>query len=164
MRQWALVAATVLLVGVVAAGCSSKQTVLPGVTVDKGKGGTVTVQTGDGKLEMSAPDSGQAKVPDGFPIKVINGAKVESSLKTTANGKVGYTLTLSVQQDAKAVADFYEAELKGAQQKVDRNEIESDGSLLITLTGDGATDATWLTVSRDKGATGVNVTIFWGAK
>jgi hypothetical protein len=165
MRRWALVVAATVAVGLVVSGCSGKQTILPGVTVNQdGSGGSVTVKTDQGTLEVSGGDKGAAKLPDGFPLKVFAGATIASSLKSTSNGKQGYTVSLTSQKEPKAAADFYEAELKGAGVKVDRNEIESDGSVLITLTGDGEKNSAWVTITREKGQQDVTIGIFWAQK
>jgi hypothetical protein len=165
MRRWALVSAATVAVGLVVSGCSAKKTILPGVTVNQdGSGGSVTVKTDQGSMEISGGDSGAAKWPDGLPLKVFGGATITSSMKSTSNGKQGFTVSLTSKKDPKAAADFYEAELKGAGVKVDRNEIESDGSVMITLTGDGEKNSAWITITKDKGQQDVTIGIFWAQK
>lgn len=167
MRRWTLVAAAVMAVGLMAAGCGSKQTtVLPGVTVNQdGSGGSVSIKTDQGTVEVNAGDGkSDAKLPDGFPLKVMAGAKIDSSLKSTANGRQGYTVSLISQKEPAAIADFYEAELKGLGEKVQRNELSADGAVTITLAGDGDKDNGWITITREKDQKDVTIGIFWGQK
>ncbi|MBI5509897.1 MAG: hypothetical protein HY903_14165 [Deltaproteobacteria bacterium] len=92
------------------------------VTNDKGE--TATFQGDDKGVKIESKDGiaefGTGKIPEGFPLPVIEGATVASGTHNKTPKGDGYTLMLSVAKDPVAVADFYEKALKGKGLKVER--------------------------------------------
>lgn len=148
-------------------GCSSKKAILPGMTVEEGKDGTVTVQTKDGTMQVASSDDGKSvKIPDGFPHKLMEGYKAESAMKATAEGKTSYTLNLIYAgKKIDQVADFFEAELKALEVEVGRSEMtDSQSGTTIFLTGDGPKVGAWATLTENLDEKTVLVTLIYGMK
>lgn len=148
-------------------GCSSKKAILPGMTIEEGKDGKVTVQTKDGTVEVASSDDGSSvKIPDGFPHKLMDGYKAESALKASAEGKVSYTLALTYKgKKIGDVADFFEAELKSIGVEVSRSEMtDSQSGTTIFLTGDGPTVGAWVSLIENLDEKTVEVALIYGMK
>ena len=96
-----------------------------GTLVVKNEKGETATLTGDDKgVKIQSKDGsaefGTGKVPDGFPLPVIDGATVASGAHNkTAKGDA-YTLMATINKDSVAIADFYEKELKAKGFKVER--------------------------------------------
>lgn len=148
-------------------GCSSKKVALPGLTVEEGKDGTVTVQTKDGSVQVaSSEDGGKVKIPEGFPHKLMEGYTAESAMKATTDGKVSYTLALDYSgKKIGQVADFYEAELKALGVEVSRSEMtDGQSGTTIFLTGDGPKVGAWVSLTENLEQKTVQVALIYGMK
>lgn len=157
-----LLVACLLLVG-----CSGKKVALPGLTVEEGKDGSVTVETKDGSIEVSSSDGGgTVKIPEGFPHKLMDGYKAESAMKTTADGKTGYTLALNYTgKEVKQIADFYEAELKALGVTTSRTEMtDGQSGATVFITGDSDKLGAWVSITEDLEAKQVVVALIYGQK
>lgn len=156
-----LFAALLLMVG-----CSGKRVVLPGVTVQEGKDGSVTIGTKDGSLEVAGGQKGgNLKVPEGFPHKLMDGGKLDSSLRATVDGTTTYTLTVTyAKQEPRKVADYYEAELKRLGVEVNRSESEDSEGLTVMLIGSTERLDGWVSVSTNKETKGTDLVLIYSMK
>lgn len=133
-----------------------------GVSVDEDEG-TVTIKGKDGEqVEISGTEG---KLAEGFPLPLYDGAKVNSSGRMSVNGKTSYTAEIAFGGDATAVADYYEKVMKERGiEEVNRIESDSDGELIIILTGESPSETGWITVTFDKAAKEGSVAFIYGDK
>jgi hypothetical protein len=122
-----------------------------GVSVDE-KNNSVTIKGQDG--QSVTVQSTEAKLPDGFPLKVHSGGKVTSGSVMKSNGKQVFTVEIAFDKDPTAVADYYEKAMTDLGLKIDRMDSESNGEVTIMLSGESDKLSTWTTVNwteQDKG-------------
>jgi hypothetical protein len=136
------------------------------VQTDKGKatieskGGTTEIRTNEGTMTV-----GEGKVPDGFPLPVMRGAKVENSAHMAPpDGKEVFTLNAKIPAAFKDVADFYEKALKDKGLKVSRTEQASDDSQMVMLIGESETADGSVMVSKEAKADQPTAVISWSLK
>lgn len=138
------------------------------VTNDKGEvakwtadGKKMTVETAEGTAEWGA-----AKVPAGFPLPVIDGAKIVTA-GTSKQKKKGtmYHVALMVKKESKEVSDFYETALKKEGLKVQRTEHKMAETSMVILNGrKGKKVLATVHVSGQSGKDEVSVMINWTQK
>jgi hypothetical protein len=145
------------------------------ITMEDGK---VTVQTKEDKATIVASE-GQAriqtdegtmtfggnKVPQGFPLAVMPGSKVEHSSHVTPAGRPeAYQVSLSVAAPVDQIADFYEKALRDKELSVTRSQQTVEGNTMVMLIGESqSADATAM-ILHDAGAEQPTVMISWNAK
>lgn len=126
---------------------------------DKGAA-VITGENADG-TKFNATFGVGAKVPDGFPLAVIDGLTVTHSTVQDKDGKKSYALMGQVQKPAKAVADFYEPELKKAGLKVTRTETNLGGMVMLALAGEGSGHNLTVALQESNGQTTVTIGGDW---
>ncbi len=91
-----------------------------GVKVDTDAG---TITTTDEEGNQSTLSAAEGTYPDGFPsdFPEYPGATVDSGLKSTTEGKEAFTVIATTPDEAKAVYDWYLAELETSGWKVDQS-------------------------------------------
>ena len=138
------------------------------VTNEKGEtakwsadGKKMTVETAEGKAEWGA-----AKVPEGFPLPVIDDAKIITAATSNQKKKgTMYHVSLMVKKEAKAVGDFYESALKKEGLKVKRTEHKMAEASMVMLNGrKGKKVQSTVHVSGREGTDEVTVMINWTQK
>lgn len=126
-----------------------------GISVDE-KDGSVTFRSKDGELTVSDKDGeavlvakgkdgetlrmggAEGKLPQGFPLPIADGAKVENSMSKDKGEEKHFVVTLSSPVAATGrIADFYERELERKGLEVERSNFEVDGALSVNMTGRG---------------------------
>ncbi len=138
------------------------------LTITDEKGETATISGKDGSLRVvsdkGVTEIGGAKIPEGFPLPLIDGAKVVTSSSSTTGKAPVYHLVAEVDGAPKAVADFYAQALadKGLA-KVQRTEHQMGAGAMVTLTAKqkGLEVAVTVIKQEDKGKT--MLTIAWDA-
>ncbi|OGQ24568.1 MAG: hypothetical protein A2138_16390 [Deltaproteobacteria bacterium RBG_16_71_12] len=120
---------------------------------DKGVA-TITGQNADG-TKFNAAFGADAKVPDGFPLPVMDGIKVMQGVVGDKNGKKSYAIMGTIAKPAKEVADFYDAAMKKAGLTVTRSEANLGGMVMLSLSGEGGGHKMGLVVQEAKGQTNV---------
>lgn len=131
-----------------------------GVSVDE-KNGSVTIKGQDG--QQINIQSSEAKLPDGFPIKVQPGGKVTTGTSMKADGKQSWIVEIAFDSDPKAVADYWEKAFADQGLKMSRTDSETDGEVTIILTGESEKQSTWTTLTWNKDDKGT-VAIMFGDK
>lgn len=107
------------------------------IDMSGGKGiATITGENADG-TKFNAAFGVAAKAPDGFPLPIIGGMTVMQGAVQDQAGKKTYMVMGQVDKPAKAVADFYEPELKKAGLKVTRTDSNLGGMVITMLEGEG---------------------------
>ena len=129
------------------------------LTGDKGAA-VITGENADGTKFNAAFGAG-AKVPDGFPLRIIDGLTITHSTVQDKDGKKSYAVMGQVQKPAKVVADFYEPELKKAGLKVTRTETNLGGMVMLALAGEGGGHNLSVALQESKGQTIVTIGGDW---
>lgn len=104
------------------------------VAGDKGVA-TITGTNADG-TKMAAAFGAGAKVPDGFPLAIMDGLTIAQGVVSEKDGKKTYAVMAQTAKPAKAVAEFYEPELKKAGLTVTRADSNMGGMVVIALNGE----------------------------
>jgi hypothetical protein len=122
--------------------------------------GQARIQTGEGTMTF-----GGNKVPQGFPLEVMPGSKVEHSSHVTPAGRPGvFQVSLSVAAPVEQIADFYEKALRDKELSVTRSQQTVDGNTMVMLIGESpSADATAM-ILHDADAEQPTVMISWNAK
>ena len=114
-----------------AEGKDGKGTIV--VTNEKGEKATLTgdekgvrIQSKDGAAEF-----GTGKVPEGFPLPVIDGAQVASGTRHETPKGVGFSLMASSDKDPTTIADFYQRALKEKGFTVERVQNPSMAGMVV---------------------------------
>lgn len=115
----------------------------------KKEGGSVVVQDKDGKETFRQKDGvteyegkdgtatfGTKKVPDGFPLPVMDGSKVESSahMKPVGQPEI-FNLMCKNPAPFEKVVEFYEKALKDKGLELSRTDIKNEGANQVMLRG-----------------------------
>lgn len=136
------------------------------IQTDKGKatieskGNSTRIQTDEGTISV-----GDSDVPDGFPLPVISGAKVEHGAHMTSpDGGEVFQLSIAVPTPVKQLAEFYEKAFRDKGLKVTRNEQTSDEAQMVMLFGESEKVQATVTVIQEAGADQPNATISWSLK
>lgn len=132
-----------------------------GVKVDE-QNNSVTITGQDGK-ELTIKSSEDGKVPEGFPLPIMKGGKLNTSAEMTSDGKKGWTAEMEFTAGPKEVADFYEQAVKERGMKVTRTDTNSEGSVDIVLMGESDTQTAFITVSKYEDEATI-LTVMWGDK
>jgi hypothetical protein len=94
------------------------------LVVKNEKGETATLTGDDTGLKIHSKDGtaefGTGKVPDGFPLSLMDGVTVQSGTHNKTDKGDAYSLMATLNKDPAVIADFYENELKGKGFKVER--------------------------------------------
>lgn len=125
------------------------------------KSGSVTITGSDGsKTTISGDDSG--KLPEGFPLAMPPGAKIEGSSSAKSDGKTSFTVSAIIKTEIAALADFFEKEIK-AEGIADVSRIESnnDGTVDIALSGQLEKKSVWVTLTKASDNDFVEIGIIW---
>lgn len=158
-----------------------------GISVDE-KAGTVTFKSKEGEFKIS--DKGEEtviaikgkdgeevriggsdkKLPEGFPLRLVDGATIASSMSMGKGKNESFVVALEAPaRSHDRIAEFYERELQAKGVEVERARFELDGSVTISLTGtaeggvstsvsvwaDGEGSKTTATISWEKTAEGL---------
>lgn len=116
-----------------------------------GENATVTIKGKDGEYRYDS--AGGGKVPDGFPLAVASGAKVQGSVSSSNDEERTYMVTLASDAAVDEVAAFYKRELEAKGLKVERTDVDMDGKKFVTLGGRAEKREASVTVSSaDEGA------------
>lgn len=154
-----------------------------GISVDE-KDGSVTFRSKDGELTVSDKDGeavlvakgkdgetlrvggAEGKLPEGFPLPVADGAKVENSVSKGKGAERHFVVTLSSPAAATGrIADFYERELKRKGLEVERSNFEVDGALSVSMTGRGEGDVSAaVTIFANQGDDNALISVSWEQK
>ena len=160
-RSWtcllvlAVVSALVMLAGCSPAGPSVQ--VAPGVSVQQGGGGAVTVTGPDG----SSTTSGENKLPDGFPsdAPIYQPSTISvSNVTSTGGGKV-YNVLLETAASAADVWSWYEAQVPANGWDVKTTMKTEDGGYMTSQKGSQVLTVAVTTGSGDSGGTSVSVAV-----
>jgi hypothetical protein len=172
-----LLAIMLLFVGGCRKSAEKTTTKTPGGTVEV-EGDKVTVQTKDGKATMES-DKGSTKiqtkdgtmtmsenkVPEGFPLPIMKGAKVEQGLHMTpADGQEFFQVGIKLAAPPKDIAEFYEKALKDKGLDVSRSETTTGDGVMIMLTGKSDAADGSVMVMKDSKAEKATATISWSPK
>ncbi|MEE8409897.1 MAG: hypothetical protein V3T05_09845, partial [Myxococcota bacterium] len=124
-------------------------------------GKKMTMETAEGTAEWGA-----AKIPDGFPLPVIDGAKIVSAASSTLKKKgTMYHVALTVKKAANEVADFYETALEKEGLSVQRTEHKMAEANMVMLNGrKGEKVHAAVNISGRPGKDEVTVMINWTQK
>lgn len=129
------------------------------VSGDKGVA-KMTGENADGTKFNAAFGAG-AKAPDGFPLPIMDGLGVMQGAVTEKDGKKSYAVMAQTQKPAKAIADFYEPELKKAGLTVTRSDSNLGGMVIIALNGEGGGRTMNVAVQEAGGQTTVTMGGDW---
>lgn len=113
-----------------------------------GKSGTLTVKGKDGEFKFHGDSDG--KVPDGFPIELAKGGKVEGSVSGSTSRERTFIVTVRHEGSAKLIdelSDFYGSQLKKKGFEVEQTSVDSDGSRFVMLNGKAEKGGTSVTLS-----------------
>lgn len=156
-----------------------------GVSVNE-KDGSVTIKTKEGELKLTGDGDeavfavkgkdgaelkiggSETKVPKGFPLAIVDGAKVTGSMAMGKADEQGFFVTLEIPKNIREkAADFYEKELRAKGIEVERSQVEVNGFTTISLSGKGAggigSSVSIFDVHDDE-SSAANVTIAWEKK
>lgn len=130
--------------------------------------GTATIETSGNQARIRSGDTtmtlGGNAAPEGFPLAVMPGAKVEHGSHMTPAGRPEvFQVGLSTSADVEQIATFYEAALKNQQLSVTRSEQSGPGGRMVMLMGESDTTKATTMIVRDSGEEQVNITISWTA-
>jgi len=122
-------------------------------------GDEVKIKTKDGSATINT-----SKVPDGFPIPMYKGAKVENSTHISdPNGQEIFQLSITTLDTVKQVTEFYEKVFKEKEISTTRTE-QSDGeNQMIMLFGSSEKLDVSAMVSSDQDSDQTSATISWNA-
>jgi hypothetical protein len=115
----------------------------------KKEGGSVVIESKDGKQTFTQKDGvqkletkdgtmsyGEQKVPDGFPLSVMPGSKVESSAHVKPAGQPEvFNLMCKNPAPLEKVAEFYEKAIKDKGLEIKKTEIKSDDGAQVMING-----------------------------
>lgn len=113
---------------------------------------TITGQNADG-TKFNAAFGAAAKVPDGFPLPVMDGISVVQGVVGDKDGKKSYAVMGTVAKPAKEVADFYDSAMKKAGLTVTRSEANLGGMVMLSLAGEGGGHKMGVAIQEAKGQT-----------
>lgn len=168
----------ILLLIVVGCEKSTESTTVPtsdgSMVVEDGKltlkteEGTATIETSGNQARIRSGDTtmtlGENAVPEGFPLAVMPGAKVEHGSHMAPSGRPEvFQVGLSTSADVEQIATFYEAALQDQQLSVTRSEQSGPSGRMIMLMGESDTAEATTMIVRDTGQEQVDITISWRA-
>ncbi len=173
---------TLLVVGLLVAGGCRKSEEKTTVKTPEGtvhvEGDKVTVQTDQGRATIETKKDvtriqtnegtvtiGENKVPDGFPLPVMRGARIEQgSHMAPADGRETFQLTIRVPGPARPVAEFYEKALKDKGLKVTRTEQTNDEIQMVMLAGESGAVEAMAVVQKEAKAADTTAMISWNVR
>lgn len=157
-RVWrTLLVLVVVAVVLAVAGCgapANRVEVAPGVTVDQGGGGKVTITGPDG----STTTSGENKLPDGFPTDVPIYQPSTVSVGSVSNIEGGKVFNVLLESTA-ATADvwsWYGSQVPAQGWSVKTTMKSEDGGL---ITGEKGSQNLTIGIGKGSGDTGTDVSI-----
>jgi len=129
----------------------------------KSEGGTVTMTTDGGTFA-----SGSGRLPEGFPLPQIEGARIQQSAHMTpAAGRDDpevYHATMTVDMPPAEAAAFYEKALKDKGFEVSRMDSQSGDDALISLSGSADAIDAAVVVTRETSASETTVSVNWSIR
>lgn len=151
-----------------------------GISVDE-KAGTVTFKSKEGEFTLSDKGeeaviaikgkdgeevrigSSEKKLPQGFPLRLIDGATIASSMSVGKGKNESFIVTLEAPANShERIAEYYERELRSKGVEVERTRFEVEGNVSISLTGNGDDGVTSsVSVWSDSEASKTVATISW---
>lgn len=136
------------------------------VQTDKGK---TTIETGKGTTRIQSKEGtvtlGENTIPDGFPLSLMRGAKVEHGTHMTPpDGREIFQVGAKIPAATKEVADFYEKALKDKGLKVSRTEQTNDETQMVMLVGESETVEASVMVAKEAKADQPTATITWSVR
>jgi hypothetical protein len=140
------------------------------VTITNEKGEKATIDGKDGTMRVVSDDGvaefGTGKLPEDFPLELIDGAKVVTSSSSNEGDKQSFHVMAHVDKAPKEVADFYAEKLEAAGfKKVKRTEHSMGNGAMITLNGrKGKKLTAAVTAVREKEGDKTMLTVVWSAR
>lgn len=139
------------------------------VVVTNDKGETATVDAQEGQMRIKSKDGvaewGTGKLPEGFPLPMLDGAAIQTSTKNSSEKGDAFHVIATSKDEPAAIADFYAKALKDKGfEKIDRSEHNMGGTSMVTLAARKKDQAAAVTVMREEGKDESMVTIAWGPK
>ncbi len=126
----------------------------------KSQGGTVTMTTDRGTFT-----SGSGRLPEGFPLPQIDGARIQQSAHMTPSAGQDdpevYHATMTVDLPPAEAAAFYEKALKDKGFEVSRMDSQSGDEALISLSGTADSIDAAVVVTREASAPETTVSVHW---
>jgi hypothetical protein len=143
----------------------------------KVNGDTIEIRTEDGTVRMNADGGagrieskdgtvtfGENQVPEGFPLPLRPGAKVEHGAHMTgADGAEVFQLTCDAPGTAKELADFYEKEFKDRGLEVMRTEQGGGGTVMFILAAQSEDVDASAMIVQEGGTNRPRVTLSWSS-
>lgn len=117
-----------------------------GVKVDSDNN-SITIKDKEGK-ELTIAGGEEGKLPEGFPLPVYQGAKIAAATTMTTDNKKSFAVELELTAEPKAVADYYEAQLKDRGMEVTRMDNSSKDGDNFFLMAENTTDSAMVTISK----------------
>jgi hypothetical protein len=125
-----------------------------------GKTGTMRVVSEDGVAEW-----GTGKLPEDFPLSLLDDAEVMTSSRTEEGGKKSFHVMAKVDATPKEVADFYAGELKAkGLKKVKRAEHSMGAGAMVTLSGRNKKLNVAVSAVRENAGDETVVTLAWSER
>jgi hypothetical protein len=140
------------------------------VTITNEKGEKATIDGKDGTMRVVSKDGvaefGTGKLPEDFPLELIDGATVVTSSSSNEDDKKSFHVMAHVDKAPKAVADFYADKLKAEGfKKVKRTEHNMGDGAMITLNGrKGKKVNVAVTAVREKKSDKTMLTVVWNQR
>jgi len=122
--------------------------------------GTLTVKGKEGEFKFAA--EGDGKVPEGFPIELAKGGKVEGSVTGSTGKEKTFLVTVRYDGGAKRVDElskYFQEQLEKKGYQVERSSVDTDGSRFVMLNGKAERGGTSVTVSSGAGEDAVTAQI-----
>ncbi len=98
-----------------------------------------------------------------FPLPIMEGLKVESTLTTSAQGRRGKQLALTGNIPPSQVANFYEAEFRKRGLQIRKTQADSAHEADLLMLGESETVTAGLMVVRDPESGETKVVLSWSA-
>jgi hypothetical protein len=131
--------------------------------------GTTSIQTGADQTRIQTSDGtlafGQNALPEGFPLAVMPGSKVEHSSHMKRPGRPeAFQVNLSTPGNVEQIAGFYEKALTEKNLSVSRTEQSANDTRMIMLIGESDAANGTVMIIQDPGDEGPKVMISWSMK
>ena len=131
-----------------------------------GEEGSATITGEDGEVRIENKEGsavfGSKKLPEDFPLPVIDGATVASSMSAKKpGGQNTHMVTLVTDAEPEAVATFYTAALRAKGFEETTNKVDVNGRAMVSITGTKDGTKALVTATRDPDKKQTLVMLHW---
>lgn len=132
-------------------------------SIETSGGKTVIKSAGEGKEGTVVV--GENKAPEGFPLPVMSGARIEHSTHIAkADSPEVYQLSMKIAAPIAAVTEFYAKAFKDKGLKVEQSQTTGEESSQAIVAGEGTKIEASVVVVKEAKAKETTVAIYWSIR